>query len=149
MGAAARYEHLVSDSTPLVPAPSRRHRRRKGLGIVYLVAGLVALLFGLLLILGAAAPEEDDESVWAFDFDSVMYWVGGFAAVTGALITAGAIAGLRGYPFSRTLVAVGLASVGLASAQLVIGVVYLLLLPTLIWWRERPPALPERAAQAL
>ncbi len=123
-------------------------RRRKGLGIVYLIAGIAPVALGLLAVLDTAFDETDasgepvDSSfaggiVGTLD-DSFWYLFGGWLILGGAVIAVGAMCGRRGWPLARMVLTLGLLVIGVPSLLLGIGLIYVLIIPTLFFWRQEP-----------
>jgi ABC-type Fe3+ transport system permease subunit len=147
---AAVGAYLATIGLFLVPsehAPAWRHRR-KGLGNLYLIAGIAPVALGLFLVLGTAFDETDandeplDSSfaggmVSTLD-DSVWYLFGGWLTLGGAVIATGAVCGRRGWPLAKSLLALGLLLIGVPALLFGVGLIYLLLIPTLVFWRQEP-----------
>lgn len=122
-------------------------RRSKGLGTFYLIAGIAPVGLGLVLLLETfgetdASDEPLDSSfaggiVSTLD-DSVWYLFGGWLTLGGALIATGAMCGRRGWPLARTVLAFGLLLIGVPSLLFGVGLIYLLIIPTLFLWRHEP-----------
>lgn len=147
---AAIGAYLVAVGAFLIPSEQSPpwKRRGKGLGILYLIAGIAPIALGVLLVLGAAFGETDasDEPVdssfaggvvGTLD-NSVWYLSGGWLTVGGAVIAVGAMCGRRGWPLARTLLALGLLLIGVPALLFGVGLIYLLMIPTLFFWRPEP-----------
>lgn len=147
---AAIGAYLVVVGAFLIPSeqsPAWR-RRGKGLGTFYLIAGIAPVALGLLLVLGTALEGNDandvpvDSSfaggiVSTLD-DSVLYLFGGWLTLGGAVTALGAMCGRRGWPLARTLLALGLVLIGVPALLFGVGLIYLLMIPTLFFWRHEP-----------
>lgn len=121
-----------------------RPRRRKGPAIVYLVTGTLTASVGLLFAFAGLGETEPDDQVMDASFagglvatidEAVYLAIGGCLALAGAMIVIGAWCGRRGWPLARLVLALGLIVAGVPLLLVGIGVVHLLLAPTLLFWR--------------
>jgi ABC-type Fe3+ transport system permease subunit len=70
--------------------------------------------------------------------DSVLYLFGGWLTLGGAVTALGAMCGRRGWPLARTLLTLGLLLIGVPGLLFGVGLIYLLMIPTLFFWRHEP-----------
>jgi ABC-type Fe3+ transport system permease subunit len=131
---------------------SEPRRRGSWLGALYLVAGALPAALGLLLVLDTApgsarASKPVDTSfaggLWSGLDDEVWYAAGGWLLLGGVVVTVGAWCGRRGWPFARGVLTFGLLLLGIPGLLAGVGILYLAIVPTLLFWRhelERPEA---------